>query len=406
VQRRPRTSPPRGISHAVSFWLLAILLGLFLFAATAPSPLYPVYAAKWGFSSITITAIYAVYASGALLGVLLTGRLSDHVGRRPVTAAALVVQIAGMAAFILADGVAWLYAGRILQGVATGTATGAISAWLLDVGPPQNPRFGGLVAGSALLAGLGSGGLGSALLVEYAPNPLRLIYWMLATGYALSLALISFFPDVLKRAPGALRSMRPRIGVPPSARPTFAAVTPTLIATWALGGLYAALGPSLAVALQRSESRLAGGLVIAALLGTGAAASALVRRVDPRVLLVRGSFVLILGVAATLVAVAVESVGGLYAASLVAGLGFGPAFSGVVRSLAPVAPPEKRGALLGAMYIVLYASFSVPTVLAGVAVARFPLRQTTYVYGLAVIALATVTTIAVFRRRRTSPVSG
>jgi MFS family permease len=102
-------SNPSGARRAVSFWILAVLLGLFLLAASAPSPLYAVYAERWHFSSINLTAIYAVYAAGALIALLLTGRLSDHVGRRKVVIGALVIQIAGMGAFIVANGVALLY---------------------------------------------------------------------------------------------------------------------------------------------------------------------------------------------------------------------------------------------------------------------------------------------------------
>jgi MFS family permease len=398
-------SNPSGARRAVSFWILAVLLGLFLFAASAPSPLYAVYAERWHFSSINLTAIYAVYAAGALIALLLTGRLSDHVGRRKVVIGALVIQIAGMGAFIVANGVAFLYVARILQGVGTGIATGAISAWMLDLQPPENPRFGGLVAGVALIAGLGTGALGSALLVRYAPNPLRLVYWVLAGVFALALAATFALPDIVERKGGARRSMRPRIGVPPLARSAFVSLTPSLIATWALGGLYLALGPSLVASLTTADARIAGGFVILALLGTGAAASALVHGADARTVVIRGSLVLIVGVAVTLSSVSLGSTAGLYVGSAIAGLGFGPAFSGVMRSLTPLAPPTERGAFLAAIYIAIYLSFSVPTVIAGVAIARYPLRETTYVYGVAVIVLAAVTTVAV-SRRRTSPEIG
>jgi MFS family permease len=398
-------SHPGPARRAVSFWFLSVLLGLFLFAASAPSPLYAVYASKWHFSSINLTTIYAVYAAGALIGLLTTGRLSDHVGRRWVVIGGLLVQIGGMGAFIAADGVGLLYAARILQGLATGVAAGAISAWMLDLQPPENPRIGGLVSGVALIAGLGVGALGSALLVRYAPNPLRLVYWVLATLFAFALAAMFALPDVVERTTGALRSMRPRIGVPRAARSTFAALTPSLIAIWALGGLYLALGPSLAASLLKADSRIAGGFVILALMGTGAAASALVHAADARAVVIRGSLVLIVGVAVTLVGVALGSTVGFYAGSVIAGLGFGPAFSGVMRSLAPLAPPDERGALLASVYIAIYLSFSVPTVIAGVAVARYPLPETTYVYGVGVMVLAAITTVAV-SRRRTSPEIG
>ena len=135
-----------------------------------------------------------------------------------------------------------------------------------------------------------------------------------------------------------------------------------------------------------------------ALLGTGAVASAVVGAISPGVLVTRGSLVLIFGLGVTLAAVATGSPVGLYAGSVIAGLGFGPAFSGIVRSLAPLAPPDQRGALLAALYIVLYMSFSLPTILAGVAVGRYGLHPTTYAYGLAAMALAAATTVAVWRQ--------
>ena len=393
-----RVSAAWTLPRTASFWLLAVLLGLLLFAASAPSPLYPVYAAIWHFSPVTVTAIYAVYAFWALAALLLTGRVSDHVGRRRVLMLALVVQIAGMLGFVAAEGVAGLFAARSVQGLATGMATSAISAWLLDLQPPDNPRLGSLVGGIALVAGLAAGAVGSGLLVHYGPDPLHFVYWLLTAVFAVALVAMLVIPDPVERTPGWRRSMRPLIGVPPAARPLFAASAPTLIATWAVGGLYLSLGPSLAASLLQSDSRVAGGLVIAALFGASAVASVLVLGHDPRAIVIAGSLVLIVGVAITLSSVAVGSAAWLYAGSVVAGLGLGPAFSGVFQSLGPLAPPDQRGALLASMYIVVYLAFSVPAIIAGVAATLYGLRETTYGYGFVVIALAATTTIAVLRR--------
>lgn len=149
------------------------------------------------------------------------------------------------------------------------------------------------------------------------------------------------------------------------------------------------------MALLRANSHVAGGLVIVALAGAGAVASVIVRAVDPRAVVIRGSLVLIVGVGLTLLAVAAGSPVGFFAGSAIAGLGFRPAFSAVYRSLAPLAPPDRRGALLAAIYVVIYFSFSVPAIVAGGAVSVFGLRGTTYAYGLGVMALAAVTTVAV-----------
>jgi MFS family permease len=385
------------ISRPVAFWLLAVLLGLLLFAAAAPSPIYSLYQERWGFSPVVLTAVFAVYALMLLVTLLVTGRLSDHLGRRPVLAAGLVVQIAAMVAFILADGVAVLFVARAVQGVATGLATATISAWLLDLQPAEKPTLGGAVAAIAPQVGLAIGALVSGILVEYAPDPLRLVFWLLVPAYALALLALPAIPDVVERGPGALASLVPRIGVPAAARRPFATHAPALIATWALGGLYLSLGPSLAIYLLGTESHLAGGLVIVALTGVGALLSALGQSVAPDTMVARGSLALMLGTAITLLAVATSSSALLYLGSIVAGAGFGPTFTGVFRGLAPLAPPQSRSGLVAAIYVVSYLAFSIPAVIAGVAVDRYGIADATYGYGAIVIALAAFTALAIWR---------
>jgi MFS family permease len=79
-------------------------------------------------------------------------------------------------------------------------------------------------------------------------------------------------------------------------------------------------------------------------------------------------------------------------------VGLGGGFSAFVRATAPLAPPERRGALVAAIYVVVLVSFSVPTVIAGFLVSVLGLRTTTLAYGLVVMALAAATTVAVSRR--------
>jgi MFS family permease len=378
-----------------SFWALAILLAMYLFAASAPSPLYPLYAALWHFGPTTLTAIYAVYAFGALVALLFTGRVSDSVGRRPVLLASLAVQIVAMFGFIGASGVGWLYGARTLQGFATGAAASAITAWLIDLQPRDRPGAGSVVGGTALLAGLAAGALGSSFLIQFAPDPLDLVFWLLVGVYVIGIVVAILVPDRIVRSPAWRSSMRPEVGIPRAARAQFARLTPSFVATWAIAGLYLSLGPALAAALLQSTNRVAGGLVIAALLGVAAITIGFVRLGDPRRLVIGGSAVLVAGVTITLIAVAASSSAGLYVGSVVAGLGFGPAFFGVFRSLAVLAPVDQRGALLAVVYIVLYLSFSVPTILAGIAVGGFGLRDTTYVYAAVAIVLASATAVAV-----------
>ena len=392
------------LGRRTSFWLLGILLALLLFAASAPSPLYSVYQAMWHFSPLTLTAIYGSFAFGGLATLLTTGRLSDYLGRRRVLSIGLGVEVVAMLVFVAAGDVVALFIGRMLAGVGIGIAAGAISAWLLDLAPPGDAQLGSVVNGAGPLLGLGGGALFAGVLVQLGPDPLRLVYWLLAAAYALAILLVVAVPDPVIRRSGWLGSMSPTVGVPEPARAMFLAATPAVVGMWALGGLYLALGPSLAVVMLGNDSRIAGGLVIFALAGTGALASFVLRRANPNRLLVHGSVAVITGVAVTVISVLAGSVWILYAGSVIAGIGLGGGFSAFVRATAPLAPSERRGALVAAIYVVIYLSFSVPTIIAGAVVTVYGLRQTAVGYGLVVMALAAVSTMAVSRRlQRVAP---
>src|SRR6185369_16536071 len=390
----------RRFGRQVSFWLLGLLLVLLLSAASAPSPLYGVYQRLWQFPAITLTAVYASYALGGLGALLTTGRLPDHLGRRVVLAAGLLVEAAAMLVFVLAGDVTALYIGRILAGAGIGIAAGAVSAWLLDLSPPSDPGLGSLVTGAAPLLGLGAGAVLGGALVEYGPDPLHFVFWVLAAAYAVGLLVIWAIPDPALRRPGWLASMRPTVDVPAAARPIFLAGLPAVIGMWALAGLYLSLGPSLASRLLATDSRAAEGVVIFALAGTGAVSAVAVRSGEPNRLLVRGSALVIVGVSITLIGQFLSSVALLYGGSIVAGVGLGAGFSAYVRATAPLVAPERRGALVAAIYVAVYLSFSIPTVLGGAAVTIIGLAPTAYGYGAIVIVLAAISTVAVSRRVR------
>src|SRR5436190_13485107 len=118
-------TPRRTLSPRLSFLLVAAVIGLALFASGTPSPLYGTYRELWGFSPLVLTLVYATYAFGVLAALLLAGRVSDDVGRRPVLLAALGTLTGATVLFMLADSVVWLFVARGVQGLATGAALGA-----------------------------------------------------------------------------------------------------------------------------------------------------------------------------------------------------------------------------------------------------------------------------------------
>jgi MFS family permease len=388
------------LSRPVAFWTLGATLVFLLFASSAPSPLYVIYQQKWDFSAITLTSVFAVYVVALLAALLFTGSLSDRVGRRPTLVLALLIQAAGMGLFALANGVEALFAARIVQGLATGVATGAISAALIDLQPHGRPHLGALVSSAAPPIGLASGALGSGLLAEYGPDPLGLIFWLLLGVFVVGILAVLAMPETVASRGGWLGALRPRIGVPHASRSTFLTAGPVLVATWALGGLYLSLGPSLAVSLLHTTSHVTGALVIVALAATGALISILSRGHLPQHTMIAGALLLATGVGITLVGLNEQSTAVFFAGSVVAGSGFGAGFSGAFKSIMMTAPPTARAGLVAAMFVLAYLAFSLPAIAAGIAATHEGLLHTTNVYGAVVAVLALWATGATLLRHR------
>jgi predicted MFS family arabinose efflux permease len=376
------------LGRAPAFWLLAATLALLLFASSAPSPLYVVYQAQWGFSAITLTGVFAVYALGLLGALVVAGSLSDHLGRRPTLLLALAIEIVGMLLFAEAQSALWLFAARILQGVATGIATATISAALIDLQPPRHQRLGALVAAAAPMCGLAAGALGSGLLVEYGPDPTRLVYWLLLGAFACAALLAGAMPETVERNGSWRRSLRPKVAVPAALRADFLATIPCLTATWALGGLILSLGPSLTAKVLHDSSHVAGGLSIFIMAGVSSMTSVWLRDTHARAAARGGLTALILGVLLALLALNDSSTALFLLATGVAGLGFGPAFAGAFRAITNRAPADRRAALVASVYVASYLAYSLPALVAGIAVTRYGLLETANVYGAALIALA------------------
>lgn len=372
------------ISKRSSLAFLVITVLTFLAASSAPTPLYQVYQENLHFSAAMLTVIFGVYAVSLLAALLTVGSLSDYLGRKPVIFVALLLNIVAMLLFINADSAGHLIAARALQGFATGMATAVLSATLLDTDRQRGPMLNSL----APMLGMASGGLGSGLLVEYAPRPTQLIYFTLLGLMVLQALYVWRLPETVSRIPGALKSLAPTLHVPEQARRALWLVMPLNVAVWALGGFFSSLAPSLVKAATGSTSHLIGGGLVAVVTLSGAAMIYCLRE-HPADRIMRLSAVLLaVGVALLLVAVHIGILWLFFVASVIAGFGFGGGFMGSVRSIVGLALPHERAGLMSAFYVLSYLAFCVPALLAGNLCHVFGLIVTTEGYGAVLIVLA------------------
>jgi hypothetical protein len=371
----------RGTSH---LGFLAFVLLCFFAASSAPTPLYHLYQQAWGFSSVLLTVIFAVYALSLLATLLVFGSLSDYLGRRPVIWIGLLLEIVSMVLFIAATDVTWLIVARVLQGVATGIATSALGAAMLDSDAQQGPLLNSITP----MFGMALGALGTSSLVEYAPMPMGLAYGLLLAAFVGQAFYLLRVAETVTPQPGVLKTLRPRLAVPAQARGTLLLVLPADIAAWALGGFFLSLAPSLLTAATGSTSVFNGGFAVAALTLSGAISIHTLRLRAPRLALLVGCSFLATGVSVILAAVNLGWLWLFFTGAVVAGVGFGASFLGALRLLMPLAHAHERGALMAAFLALSYLAFCIPALLAGVSIKTAGLVTTTNVYGGVVVLLA------------------
>jgi MFS family permease len=387
---RPRQLPPQA-----AFLLKASIVLSFLAGSSAPTPLYAVYQAQWGFSSTVLTVVFGVYALAVLLALLVAGRLSDHVGRRPVLMAAAAAQALTMLVFAFAGDVGDLLLARVLQGLSTGAAVAAVGAGLLDL-----DRTRGAVANAvAPMLGTALGGILAGSLVQYLPQPTHLIYALMGAVFVLQGVAVAFVGETAARRPGALASLKPRLAVPaPVLRPLLL-VAPAIVAAWAVAGFYGSLGPTLLRSLAGSASFLLGGLALFVLAGSGALAVLALQQQSAQRLLRIGTSVLPAGLAVVMGALAMRSVTLFLIGTAVAGAGFGTAFQGALRTLVAPLDPHQRAGVLSVLFIVSYLAMGVPAVVAGWQVAQGgEILAVAQAFDGAVLVLAALALLGTFAR--------
>jgi len=379
------------LSRNSAFYLLASITVSFLAGSSAPTPLYALYQAQWGFSPVTMTIIFGIYAIAVLLALLFAGRLSDHLGRRPVLLAAIAVQVPTMVLFATASGVGDLVLARIIQGLATGAALGAVGAGMIDL----NKERGATANAVAPAFGTATGGMLAGLLVQYLPAPTHLIYAVLGVVFILQGIGVALMAETIAPAPGALASLKPQFKLPAATRGPLLLALPVLVASWALGGFYASLGPMLVRGMLGIGSAFLGGLALFVLAASGGLAVLALQHRAPRAMMTFGASMLAAGVGIVVLTLPLHSLAVFLVGTAVAGMGFMSGFQGAVRSIVLFAPPHERAGVLSIVFIVSYLSMGVPAIVAGALVTRHGnIIGTAEQFGAVVIALALAAVMA------------
>jgi predicted MFS family arabinose efflux permease len=397
----PAAATGRRLPRRVSFYIAAVTFTAVGAAAGAPSPLFVIYQQQWHFPAWTLTIAFAIYAFTLLVALLVAGSLSDHVGRRPVIIGALIVQLAAMITFILAPDIWVVVAARALQGLATGAATSTFSAMISEIAPARQHRTAARVVGSAPVGGLALGALLSGLAVQYSPSPTVVEFAGFAAVFLTGAVAAIFTQETVTARPGAAASLIPRVTVPHRARGPFAAAVPSFIGTWMSMGLMLGLGGSLNRQLFGIVNGGPSGAIIAVMPAAATLSGIASGRYPLRWTVRCGLSAVVAGLGVQIAGISETSVIALVAGAAVAGAGFGAAFSGLLKSLGPLAGNHQRAELFAAIYLVCYVSYGLPVVVAGIVsgyVGLVPAATGYAVSALIITAISLITTELVGRK--------
>ncbi|WP_307610313.1 MFS transporter [Pseudarthrobacter sp. W1I19] len=368
------------MSPKTAFAILAVATVALMATASAPSPIYPIYQERWHFSTTLLTVIFTVYVAG-LLGALLTvGSLSDHIGRRPVLVAAFLVAATSTALFWTANGPAALITARLAQGVASGTAMSALAAGLLDFAPRARPHLGATLTAVGTSLGMATGAGAVGLLSQWTPRPDFYVFPVLTLMF-LGLAAVScLLPQARVRRVPAWAAVRPRLRLETHARPQFWASVPSTIAGWAATGLFLALVPSLVREELHLKFASAGGLTIAVLYIAVTVGGIWSTHRSARGAVILGAALMTGGAATLALSLEMDSIQEFAAGSFAVGLGIGLTFNGNLRSIGNVTAPARRSQTFTIIYILSYASLSIPTLAAGIVAPSWGLEVTSHAF--------------------------
>lgn len=388
--------------RAELFGLVTMTTVLFPYfaAAAAPSPLLPLLMEEWSFAPWLLTFAFAIYAIAILAALLVVGRLSDHVGRRPVVLVATGLELAAMLLFSAADDIGGMVLARAVQGLATGAATGALSASIADFSGSSRSRLAATLSSAGPLAGLATGAVFAGAAAAGSNDPKAPVFLVFAALFALALLAVVAARESSSRRDGALRSLRPRVAVPPAARRAFWRATPVAVAVWMTGGFSLSVVGEISRSLLAVEEALASSLLIAALFVVGTIAVVVGRRLSVRGSAVLGVSLIAAGVLCDILAVQSGSAALLVVGVVTAGCGFGLAFAGAVGLVIPHARPHERGELFSAIYVVNYLAFGVPAIVAGLLIEPWGLATAVTLYAAVIAAVAVIGVVAQTTRSR------
>ncbi|WP_231930723.1 MFS transporter [Micromonospora coriariae] len=395
--------PGRGRTLRLTFISAVVSLVAAFAAVGSTIPLFNIYRAEDGFTNAGISMTVVAYSAATLTTLLVLGRLSNHLGRQPISIASLVLLLLGCVLLLNVHDIGILITGRLLMGLGAGLASSSLTAYIVDAAPARPAWLASVASSQTVMLGLAVGAIASGALVQFGPWPRDLIFLVVIGLLLLSVGLIAVSPETVTRMPGAWRSLRPRVYVPPRVRHLLPVATAVFLATWAAGAFYQAFVPALVEDQLHTNSPLIVGLVFAAYMGPSVLGAPLGGRFTTTAAQRLGMIAFLAGMIGIITAIATGTLALFIAATIVAGAAQGIAISATTRGLLHGSTLADRAPIFSVIYLLCYSGATIPALIAGQLSHTFSLPQIALGYG-ALALIATLFTAIAARNAHTDTV--
>ncbi|WP_137824692.1 MFS transporter [Brevibacterium sp. 2SA] len=373
--------------HGVGFWLVAAAFLIGMAYSTLPTPLYPLYAERDGFSTFVVTIVFSVYAVGVVISLILVGHISDWVGRKRIIIPALALEAASAIIFLLWPDLPGLIAARLISGLGVGMLTATATAHLHELHSRHRPRAATsarseVVSIAANIGGLGLGPLVAGFLAQYVTGPLVVPYLVFLVLLLASIAAVCLAPETVDVLPSR-PSYRPQLPGGAGSGSGFWQAGVAALAAFSVFGVFTSVTPEFLAEALHEPSRLIAGAVTFVVFAAAALAQTATQRMTPLVRLRVGVLAEIIGFGFLVAGSVSASLVLFLVGGAVAGAGAGFLFKGAVGTILATTSADRRGAALAGLLLVAYLGLIVPVVGLGLAVTILP--STTAMIGLSII---------------------
>ena len=396
--RTQRNYAPYELGQRTSFWVAAGVVAHTLWTSAAPAMTYPLFAEEWHLTHTVTTGIFAIYPIVVAAVLVGFGDVSDYVGRRAAILWGVGASLVGTLLFAVAPDVLWLFAGRALMGIGVGLTAGPSTAAMVEFSGQGAAKRAATITTAAQAVGFAAALLLGGALIQYAPLPTQLNFWVLSAVLAALFAAAWFLPRRTgSEAHGRWRPKTPFI--PKRLRNVFAVATAAVTTAYTHGVLILSLGSQVARDLVGSPNALVNGATLSLFAIASAVVGIGARRLQPRAAMTGGAAASALGMAMLAAAVAHHHLPVFLAATAISGAGYSLLFFGGLQTINSAAPAEHRGGALSAIYLLAYVSLGAVSLLLGAVATAHGLGFAVNL-GAGVISLFSVITVALVAMTR------